>query len=147
MSLWPWRSGVCDRMWHSRVSGFDLVNVRLGCGPRDEVRNGSAVEYHSRDLEGWPLRAISFESWANERILCVDAQVRHHARPLTMVRGSGLKMLVGASSAGESQYFGYSTPNRDPRARRGCFSPNFMQVPPARTKTRMTFVLCHNNVN
>ena len=75
-------------MWHSRVSGFHLVNVRLGCGPRDEVRNGCAAGYHSRDLEGWPLRAISFESWANERILCVD---RASSPPCAAVDvGSGL---------------------------------------------------------
>ena len=63
-------------------------HARLGCGARDEVISGCAVGYHSRDLEGWPLRAISFASWANERILCVD---RASSPPCAAVDvGSGL---------------------------------------------------------
>ena len=122
-------------------------HARLGCGARDEVISGCAVGYHSRDLEGCPLRAISFESWANERILCVE---RASSPPCAAVDVGSLlwaENIGGRTFSWRVTILWIQHPESRSSSPEGLFSPNFMLVPPARTKTRMTFVLCHNNVN
>ena len=122
-------------------------HARLGCGARVEVISDCAVGYYSRDLEGWPLRAISFASWANERILCVD---RASSPPCAAVDvGSGLwaENIGGRTFSWRVTVLWIHHPESRSSSPEGLFSPSFMLAPPAWTKTRMTFVLCHNNVN